>query len=96
MEDRHRFNTKAWPSTPKGSWSPSSRMLTTLIVPRRRCGRRGSPMLYFGYARDGRSALWVHVPDEANANRAIRCLADHQVLHIRHYGHGSQDDLHIR
>ena len=27
---------------------------------------------YFGYARQGRSALWVHVPDEADAKRAVR------------------------
>jgi hypothetical protein len=52
--------------------------------------------LYFGYARAGRCALWVHVPDEADADRAVRTLADHQVLHIRHYGHHSQQDLHIR
>ena len=52
--------------------------------------------LYFGYAREGRAALWVHVPDEADADRAVRCLADHQVLHFRHYGHDSQQDLHIR
>jgi hypothetical protein len=51
--------------------------------------------LYFGYARQGRSALWVHVPDEADADRAVRRLADHQVLHFRHYGHDRQDDLHI-
>jgi hypothetical protein len=51
---------------------------------------------YFGYARQGRSALWVHVPDDADAKRAVRALADHQVLHFRHYGHGSQQDLHIR
>ena len=52
--------------------------------------------LYFGYARQGRSALWVRVPDEADADRAVRRLADHQVLHFRHYGHGRQDDLHLR
>ena len=52
--------------------------------------------LYFGYAREGRSALWVHVPDDADADRAVRCLADHQVLHFRHYGHDSQQDMHIR
>jgi hypothetical protein len=52
--------------------------------------------LYFGYARQGHAALWVHVPDEADAKKAIRGLADHQVLHIRHYGHDRQDDLHIR
>ena len=52
--------------------------------------------LYFGSARQGHAALWVHVPEEADAKRAIRNLADHQVLHIRHYGHDRQDDLHIR
>jgi hypothetical protein len=52
--------------------------------------------LYFGYARQGRSALWVHVPDEADAKRAVRALADYPVLHFRHYGHDRQDDLHIR
>jgi hypothetical protein len=52
--------------------------------------------LYFGYARQGRSALWVHVPDDTDADRAVRGLADHQVLHFRHYGHNSQQDLHIR
>jgi hypothetical protein len=52
--------------------------------------------LYFGSARRGHAALWVHVPEEADAKRAVRGLADHQVLHIRHDGHGRQDDLHIR
>jgi hypothetical protein len=51
---------------------------------------------YFGYARQGRSALWVHVPEDADAKRAVRVLADHPVLHLRHYGHGSQQDIHIR
>jgi len=51
--------------------------------------------LYFGSARQGRSALWVHVPEEADAKRAVRALADHQVLHIRHYGQDRQDDIHI-
>jgi hypothetical protein len=51
---------------------------------------------YFGYARQGRAALWVHVPDDADAKRAVRVLADHQVLHFRHYGHDSQQDIHIR
>jgi len=50
---------------------------------------------YFGHARQGHAALWVHVPDDADARRAVRGLADHQVLHIRHYGDGSQQDLHI-
>jgi hypothetical protein len=51
--------------------------------------------LYFGYARQGRAALWVHVPEEADAKRAVRALADHQVLHFRYYGHDRQDDIHI-
>jgi hypothetical protein len=51
---------------------------------------------YFGYARQGHAALWVHVPDEADAKRAVRGLADHQVLYIRHYGHNRQQDIHIR
>jgi hypothetical protein len=50
---------------------------------------------YFGSARQGRSALWVHVPDEADAKRAVRDLADHPVLHFRHYGQDRQDDIHI-
>ena len=51
---------------------------------------------YFGYARAGRAALWVHVPEDDDADRAVRGLADHQVLHFRHYGHDSQQDIHIR
>jgi hypothetical protein len=51
--------------------------------------------LYRGYARDGRSALWIHVPEDADAGRAVRSLADHDVLHIRHYGHDGQVDIHI-
>ena len=52
--------------------------------------------LYYGYAREGRSALWVHVPEEGDAQRVLRCLADHDYLHIRHYGHGGQRDFHMR
>jgi hypothetical protein len=51
---------------------------------------------YFGYARQGRAALWVHVSDDGDAKRAVRALADHQVLHFRHYGHDGQQDIHIR
>jgi hypothetical protein len=32
--------------------------------------------LYFGHARDGRSALWVQVDDDAEADRAIRGRSD--------------------
>lgn len=51
---------------------------------------------YFGYAREGRSALWVRIPDRDDANRAVRHLTDHQVLHVRYYGHDGQEDIHIR
>jgi hypothetical protein len=52
--------------------------------------------LYHGHARDGRYALWVHVADDGEANRAIRALADRGTLHIRHYGHHRQSDFSLR
>jgi hypothetical protein len=51
---------------------------------------------YRDRAREGRAALWVHVPDDADAKRAVRLLADHPVLHLRHYGQDRQQDLHLR
>jgi hypothetical protein len=51
--------------------------------------------LYFGHARDGRLALWVHVADDEAADRAIRYLADCRTLHIRHYGHQKQSDFYL-
>jgi hypothetical protein len=51
---------------------------------------------YLDRAREGRAALWVHVPDDADAKRAVRLLADHPVLHLRHYGQERQEDLHLR
>jgi hypothetical protein len=47
--------------------------------------------LYFGHARDGRLALWLYVVDDAAAGRAIRHLADCQILPIRHYGQRQSD-----
>lgn len=49
--------------------------------------------LYYGHARDGCAALWVHVTDDDEANRAIRGLAGCAALHIRHYGHRRQSDF---
>jgi hypothetical protein len=49
--------------------------------------------LYHGHARDGRAALWVHVPDDDDADRAIRGLAPFPTLHIRHYGQRGQSDF---
>jgi hypothetical protein len=52
--------------------------------------------LYLGHARDGRFALWVHVADDDEANRAIRGLSGCTTLHIRHYGHRRQSDFHLQ
>jgi hypothetical protein len=52
--------------------------------------------LYFGYAREGRRALWVHVPEKHDASRALRYLMDHPVLHYRYFGRDRQDDIHVR
>jgi hypothetical protein len=37
----------------------------------------------------------ANVPDDADAKRAVRLLADHPVLHLRHYGQDRQEDLHL-
>jgi hypothetical protein len=52
--------------------------------------------LYFGYANEGRGALWVHVPEKHDASRATRCLIDHQVLHYRYFGSDEELDIHVR
>jgi hypothetical protein len=51
---------------------------------------------YLDRTREGRAALWIHVPNDADAKRAVRLLADHPVLHLRHYGQDRQEDLHLR
>jgi hypothetical protein len=51
--------------------------------------------LYFGSARQGRSALWVHVPEEADAKQAVRALADIRSSTSAIYGQDRQDDIHI-
>jgi hypothetical protein len=52
--------------------------------------------LYYGHARDGCFALWVHVADDDEAERAIRGLAGSGTLHIRHYGHRRQSDFYLQ
>jgi len=50
-----------------------------------------------GFAdRDLRIYPSQEILDSWERFRAVRDLADHQVLHFRHYGHHSQQDLHIR
>ena len=52
--------------------------------------------LHHGHARDGRAALWVHVADDGEANRAIRGLPDCRTLRLRHHGHRHQSDSHLQ
>lgn len=52
--------------------------------------------LHLGYARDGCSAVWIHVPDDEAANRAVRTLAGSRSLYFRHYGRCRQRDIIIR
>jgi hypothetical protein len=51
--------------------------------------------LYFGYAREGRGALWVHVPEKHDASRAMHYLIDHEVLHYHYFGSDRKDDIHV-
>jgi hypothetical protein len=48
--------------------------------------------LYLGYAREGRSALWLRLPEEDRVAKALRVLADHSYVHARYYGDGGQTD----
>jgi len=52
--------------------------------------------LYFGLAREGRGALWIHAPDRHDASRAMRYLSDHQVLHYRYFGERKDEDIPMR
>ena len=52
--------------------------------------------LYFGYASEGRGALWIHAPEKHDASRAMRTLAEHQVLHYRYFGSEREDDIRVR
>ena len=52
--------------------------------------------LYFGYAAEGRGALWVHAPEKRDASRAMRHLADQHVLHYRYFGPKEDVDIHVR
>ena len=51
--------------------------------------------LYHRYAREDRSALWLRLPDEADAPKAFGVLADHDYLHTRHHGSGRQADFEV-
>lgn len=51
--------------------------------------------LYLEYAREDRSALWLRMPDEDDARKALRVLADSNYLHARYYGAEKQTDFHV-
>ena len=51
--------------------------------------------LYLAYAREGRSAMWVRVPDESDVRKGLRVLADHDYLHAHYSGTRRQTDFHI-
>ena len=42
--------------------------------------------IYLGYAREGRSALWLRLPDEYEVRKAMTILADFRYTHARYYG----------
>lgn len=49
--------------------------------------------MYLAYANEGRSALWVRIPNDRDVANALRLLADHRPLHTRYYGDDRQDDV---
>ena len=51
--------------------------------------------LYLEYAREDRSALWLRMPDEDDARKALRVLADSNYLHARYHGAEKQTDFHV-
>jgi hypothetical protein len=51
--------------------------------------------LYLEYAREGRSALWVRIPNEDDVPKALRVLAGYDSVHARYYGIDKETDVHI-
>lgn len=49
--------------------------------------------LFLDYAESGAAFLWIRVPRRDDANRAIRTLGGHRVLHYRYYGGDSVEDI---
>src|SRR4029453_1861136 len=49
--------------------------------------------LYLGYAREGRSALWLRLPNEEDVSKALRVLANYDYLHARYYGFNTTEDF---
>ena len=51
--------------------------------------------LYLRYAREGRCALWMRIPDEDLVRKALRVLADRDYVHTRYYGAGTETDYRV-
>ncbi len=51
--------------------------------------------LFLEYAESGRAFVWVRTARREDANRAIRALGGHRVLHYRYYGDDSIEDIHV-
>jgi hypothetical protein len=51
--------------------------------------------LYLEYAQEGRSAMWLRLPDENNVRKAMTVLADFNYTHARYYGDKGQTDFNV-
>ena len=56
---------------------------------------RGAMADYVDHAREGRGALWVRVTDRQDANRVIRRLADHGLVHVWFHGRDGVEVLRV-
>ena len=50
---------------------------------------------YVAYGREGCSAVWALVPERYEADRVVKCLADHSVRHIWYYTANGVETLHM-
>jgi hypothetical protein len=78
MDERQRFVAQQ---------SPGRRLVEKLTIDAKAVDR------FLAYAREGRAFLWVRVPEREDANRAIRGLSRHKVLHFRYYGDSGVEDV---
>ena len=51
--------------------------------------------LYLDYAQEDRCALWLRLPDEDLAPKALRAISDRDYLHTRYYGVETETDYHV-
>ena len=80
MDERRRFVAQQ---------GPARRLVEKLTI------ENDVVQLFLDYAGDGAAFLWIRVPRREDANRAIRALGGHRVLHYRYYGDDSVEDIHL-